>query len=265
MNIHVLVENNSHEAFKGEHGLSLFLEIGELKILFDTGQSSLFIKNAVKMGVDVHTANFVVLSHGHYDHGNGLEYLINKELVCHIGSFVQRFRKADDHPIGLPLSLQEAQKRFTLRMSSAPIELYPKVYFMGEIERVYSFERPKAFSYLESGQDDPILDDSALVIKTEEGNVIITGCSHSGICNIVRQAITITGDVRTYAIFGGFHLKKVNDQVRKTIDVLRETGVKHLYPVHCTSQEVVNAIRLGLPEVNVQGVTSGQSLTVTTR
>lgn len=265
MNIHVLVENNSNEFYEGEHGLSLFLEIGELKVLFDTGQSSMFIKNAVKMGIDVNSAHFVVLSHGHYDHGNGLDYLIHKELVCHIGSFVDRYRKKDDAPIGLPISLQEAQKRFTLRMTSAPMELHPHVFFMGEVERKYPFEKPAAFSYLEGGKDDPILDDSAIVIKTDQGNVIITGCSHSGICNIVRQAISITGDVRTYAIFGGFHLHEVNDQVRKTIEVLKNTGVKYLYPVHCTSEEVVNAMRLALPDVKVQGVTSGQSLTITTR
>lgn len=265
MNIHVLVENHGNTEFEGEHGLSLFLEIGELKVLFDTGQSSLFIKNAVKMGIDVNSAHFVVLSHGHYDHGNGLDYLIDKELVCHVGSFVDRYRKKDNAPIGLPLSLQEAQKRFTLRLSSAPMELHPNVYFMGEIDRKYTFETPAAFSYLDGGSDDPILDDSAIVIKTELGNVIITGCSHSGICNIVRQAIFITGDVRTYAVFGGFHLKDVNEQVKQTVKVLEDSGVKYIYPVHCTSQEVVDTLRLQLPHVVVQGVTAGQSLTITTR
>ncbi|GKT33896.1 hypothetical protein ADUPG1_002691, partial [Aduncisulcus paluster] len=154
--------------------------------------------------------------HGHYDHGNGLSYLINKELVCHVGCFVERYRKKDNTSIGLPLTLKQAQKRFTLRMSDSPVELYDNVYFMGGVPRVFDFEKAPAFSVLKDGTDDPILDDSAIVVKSAYGNIIITGCSHSGICNIIERATNITRDVRTYAIIGGLHLKEVDDRVKET-------------------------------------------------
>jgi len=262
MNIHVLVENNRGDKCDGEHGLSLFLEIGEVKILFDTGQSALFIENAVRMGIDVNSAHFVVLSHGHYDHGNGLSYLINKELICHVGCFVERFKKKDDGPIGLPITLQQAQDRFSLRMTDSPIELYEDIFFMGGIPRVFDFEATEAFSYLKDGEDDPILDDSAIVVKTTKGNIIITGCSHSGICNIIERATNITRDVRTYAIVGGFHLKEVNERVKETIAFIDEIGVKHLYPIHCTSETVVGAFKSGLPNTKVNSVKAGDSLTI---
>lgn len=265
MNVHVLVENNEGPGYEAEHGLSLFLEIGELNILFDTGQSALFIKNAVKMGIDVNKAHFVVLSHGHYDHGNGLSYLINKELVCHVGCFVRRFRIKDDSDIGLPISLQEAQDRFLLRMSDAPTELYKDVFFMGGIPRQFAFEEPGAFSYLNNGKLDPILDDSALVVKTEKGNVIITGCSHSGICNIVKRAMDITGDVRTYAIIGGLHLKENNTQLMETIKYLNGLGVKKMYPIHCTKKIVVDRIKSMMPHTSVKSVKTGDSFTVVTK
>lgn len=260
--INVLVENHAGNACLSEHGLSLFLELGKTKILFDTGQSSLFIKNAVNMGIDVNDADYVVLSHGHYDHGNGLSYLINKQLVCHIGCFVERFRKRDDKPIGLPLTLKQAQAQFSLSMSDAPMLMDENVYFMGEIPRRLSFEASEPFSYLSDGRDDPIMDDSAVVIKTDKGNVIISGCSHAGICNIVEHAITITGDVRTYAVFGGLHLAEVNDRVEKTIEYLANSGVKFLYPVHCTSDEVVDALKLGLEDVEVRGVIAGDQVVI---
>jgi len=260
MKISVLVENHDSEICGGEHGLSLFIEIGETKVLFDTGSSSLFIENAVKMGVDVNSAQYVVLSHGHYDHGNGLAYLINKELVCHVGSFVERFRKADHKPIGLPLTLQQAHSRFTLVLSESPVELGEGLYFMGEIPRRMSHEIQPAFSYLASGEDDPIMDDSALVYSTPLGNMIITGCSHSGICNIIEHAMAITGDMRTYMVIGGLHLKELNESVYKTMDYLKDQGVKHLYPVHCTDESVVEALKNALPETEVKSVKTGDTL-----
>lgn len=262
MNIHILVENNPGDKCAAEHGLSLFLEVGEVKILFDTGQSSLFIKNAVEMGIDVNSAHFVVLSHGHYDHGNGLSYLINKELICHVGCFVERFRKSDDEPIGLPLTLQQAQERFSLRMTDSPVEIYQNIFFMGGIPRVFDFEESEAFSYLIDGSDDPILDDSALVVKSSKGNIIITGCSHAGICNIIERATNITRDVRTYAIIGGFHLKEVNERVMETIGFLGEIGVEKIYPIHCTNDIVVEAFKAGLPNTQVNSVKAGDSITI---
>ncbi len=263
MKISVLVENHDGDMCSGEHGLSLFVEVGDVKVLFDTGSSPLFIKNAVKMGLDIHSANYVVLSHGHYDHGNGLEYLINKELVCHTGCFINRYRKSDQKPIGLPLTLQQARDRFTLVMSEEPIELGEGLFFMGEIPRRINHERfidNEGFSYLTGGVGDPILDDSALVYETPLGNIIITGCSHSGICNMVERAMTITGDMRTYMIIGGLHLRELNEKVYKTVAYLKEHDIKYIYPIHCTDESVVSYMENTLTDTSIKRIKSGDIL-----
>jgi len=265
MKISVLVENHSGETCTGEHGLSLFIEWGDLKVLFDTGSSALFIKNAVKMGLDIHATNYVVLSHGHYDHGNGLEYLINKELICHTGCFVQRFRKLDDKSIGLPLTLKQVRDRFTLVMSEEPVELGEGLFFMGEIPRRVEHEminKNDGFSYLVDGSDDMIYDDSALVYGTPMGNIIITGCSHAGICNMIERAMTITGDMRTYMVIGGLHMQSLNDKVYKTISYLKEQDIKYIYPIHCTDGTVVEMMRSEMPNTEIRSVQTGDVIEI---
>ena len=83
--------------------------------------------------------------------------------------------------------------------------------------------------------DDYVMDDSALVYKTELGIYVITGCSHSGICNIIEYAKEVSKEDRVLGIIGGFHLFEVSEQVNKTIDYLKKNNIKHLYPCHCTT------------------------------
>lgn len=86
--------------------------------------------------------------------------------------------------------------------------------------------------------DDLVMDDSALVYQGKEGIYIITGCSHSGICNIIEYAKQICKDSRILGVLGGFHLFDVNDRVYKTIEYFKENNIQELYPCHCTSFEV---------------------------
>ncbi|MDX9930050.1 MAG: MBL fold metallo-hydrolase, partial [Bacteroidales bacterium] len=90
MKVFVLTENNAGELTAEEHGLSYLIESDGRRILFDTGQSDLFLKNAAVMGVSLEGIDMIVLSHGHYDHGNGLEHLGGGKLLCHPGCFVKR-------------------------------------------------------------------------------------------------------------------------------------------------------------------------------
>jgi len=79
------------------------------------------------------------------------------------------------------------------------------------------------------------MDDTALVYQSENGIYIITGCSHSGICNIIEYAKQVCNDNRVLGVIGGFHLFEVNEQTNKTIDYLNQNNLKELYPCHCTS------------------------------
>ena len=95
--------------------------------------------------------------------------------------------------------------------------------------------------------DDYVMDDTALVYKSEKGIYIITGCSHSGICNIVEYAKEVCNDNRVLGIIGGFHLFEVSEQVNKTIEYFKENNIKELYPCHCTSFAVKAEIHKTIP------------------
>jgi 7,8-dihydropterin-6-yl-methyl-4-(beta-D-ribofuranosyl)aminobenzene 5'-phosphate synthase len=234
MRLNVLVENMASGFYGAEHGLSYLIEQNGLQILFDTGHTALFIRNSKLLDIDLEKIDTVVLSHGHWDHGNGLEFLVNKRLVCHPDAFAQRFRKGSDKNIGLSLGKQELESKFEIQAHSSTFSLSDDIIFLGEIPRLTDFEATSTPYINEQGQPDWILDDSALAIIDGDELVIISGCAHSGICNIISYAQQVTGIGKVKAVFGGFHLKSENLQLNKTIDFFKDFPIKHLYPSHCT-------------------------------
>lgn len=242
MKLSVLTENSRGDGFYSEHGLSYFIEHLGRGVLFDTGQSEVFLKNAALLGIDIEKkVDIVVLSHGHWDHGDGLRFLSDKKLLAHPSSFIKRYRKKEGSSIGLCQTEIEIRRKYQLSTSIASVEIFPAVFFLGQIPRIHSFESKTTPFVDENGQEDFVLDDTALAIVDKGALVVVTACSHSGICNIISQAIKVTGIQKVKAIIGGFHLKYNDVQTRKTIDFIQELGVEELYPSHCTSQEVLSA------------------------
>lgn len=230
----MLSEGRAMDGFESEHGLSFLVHVDKLMVLFDTGASELFRHSAAKLGIDLERVDRIVLSHGHWDHGNGLEYIEGKRLICHPGCFDKRFRKAGDAYLGLSLSREEAAKKFELETFRHPIKLSKHLWFLGEIPRRNDFEAQSTKYRLEDGSDDYILDDSGMAVITKKGLVVISGCAHSGICNMIEHARRVTGILTVAAVIGGFHLKATNTQTRKTIEYLQKLGVNQVYPSHCT-------------------------------
>ncbi len=107
MKISILTDNNPGGNTGAEHGLSYFIEHEGTKILFDTGQSDLFLQNASIIGINLEERDLIILSHGHFDHGNGLPHLPGGKLICHPGCFVKRYRTIDHTFIGLKNSRDE--------------------------------------------------------------------------------------------------------------------------------------------------------------
>ena len=235
MKLTILTENTAGGKFKAEHGLSYLIEYDEQKILFDTGHSNLFIKNASQLGIDIHSAvDTVVLSHGHWDHGDGLRYIENKTLITHPGAFIKRYRRNGQQNIGLALSKDELSEKFNVITSENPYQITPNIIFLGSIPRENNFEA-QSTSFVDGNKtDDFVPDDSALAIKYNEELVLISGCAHAGICNTIEYAKKVTGLNRIKAVIGGFHLKSNNLQTHKTIDYLKSNPVDLLYPSHCT-------------------------------
>ncbi len=235
MKISVLAENVAGSFTGAEHGLSYLIEADGRKILFDTGQSNLFMKNAAVMGVSLDQTDMIVLSHGHFDHGDGLEYLSGGHLVCHPECFIKRYRKADHSYIGLKKSRAELEERFNLITSAEPLKISDSVIFAGGIPRITTFESQETPFVLKDGSPDFVYDDSALIVITSAGLFIISGCGHSGIVNIIEDAAAVTGIDMIYGIIGGFHLKETNRQTTETIDYLKKRKVTIVLPSHCTT------------------------------
>lgn len=233
MKLVVLNDNFAGKKCSSEHGLSFLIE-ADKKILFDAGQSDVFEKNAKILNVSLDDVEYIVLSHGHFDHGNGLKYLKNKKLICHPDCFIKRYKKENGKYVGLPITLEEAKKKYELILSKKPYKISETVTFLGEIPRMNDFESKKADFCKDGGDDDFVSDDSAITIKSNNGLIVIAGCSHAGICNIIEYAKAVNKTKKVYAVAGGFHLKKADDVTKKTIDYFKKEKIRRIYPSHCT-------------------------------
>lgn len=261
MKLKVLEDNNTFidMYYLAEPGVSYYIEDGNEKILFDTGYSSVIIENARKMNINLNEVNKLVISHGHDDHTGGLKCFFeekrNIELIAHPKCFDYK-EDATGLYIGSPLSKKELSKVCRLNLSKEPVQISEHITYLGEIPTLNDFEtRYSIGKSIVNGEkvDDTINDDSAIVYKSDKGLFVITGCSHSGICNILEYAKKVCNDNRIYGVIGGFHLFEVNARLDKTIDYLKENNIKLLYPCHCVSlkAKIEMAKRLDINEVGV--------------
>ena len=258
MKLTVLTENYAGKNFSAEHGLSYLIEHEGRKILFDTGATDVFIKNAKLLNIDLQSEiNTIVLSHGHWDHGGGLEYLNNKTLITHTSSFKKRFRARNKTNIGLTLSKQEIEERYNLITTTKPLIENDNIVFLGEIPRLNNFESQTTPFIDDKNIPDFVPDDSALVLIHKDEIIIITGCSHSGICNIIDYAQKKFKRTKVKAVIGGFHLKYDNEQTKKTIDFLKKREITKIYPSHCTALPALNAFS---KEFKIRKIKTGMQL-----
>jgi len=235
MKLSVLTENCAGTIFGAEHGLSYLIEVDGKKLLFDTGHTDLYLKNAQLLDLDLNSeVDTIILSHGHWDHGDGLQHIEGKTLVTHPAAFKKRYRKMDRSYVGLNFTLSQAKHKFTLVSTKDPYYITPSVLFLGEIPRTNDFESKNSAFIDQDGQVDDVPDDSGLAIIQDKSLIIISGCAHSGICNMTEYASSITGINKIAAVIGGFHLKHQSKELTKTIQYLKEKRVSQIYPSHCT-------------------------------
>ena len=231
--------NSNEDKFENDDGFSAYIETENNKILFDVGPTEKFMKNAEKLGIDLNKVDTIVLSHGHYDHGDGLQYFNNKvEFIAHPNCTLKRWWKDDhSHYSGIKLTKEELENKYNVHFTKEPYKINENTYYLGEITRKYPVKLTKwVFA---DGQNDEVLDDSAMVINTENGIIVIAGCSHSGICNIVEHAKKVTNNSKVLAVIGGFHLQEINENTDKVIDYMKD-NVKQVILAHCTANEVCN-------------------------
>jgi 7,8-dihydropterin-6-yl-methyl-4-(beta-D-ribofuranosyl)aminobenzene 5'-phosphate synthase len=249
----VLVDNNTliDRYFLAEPGVSYVIELDGLKILFDTGCSDVFMKNAAKMGIDLFDIDVLVLSHAHVDHTWGLHHLFQAHaerqfegrpvkrpvLVAHPSVFRRRLLPGVGD-IGCLVSEEIARRYVDLQLTDRPHWLHPDLVFLGEVERQNDFEAGTPIGHIrqdDSETEDWILDDSSLAYRSPQGLVIIAGCAHAGICNTVSQAMHTCGETRLADIIGGFHLQQPSErQLRRTVEQLSAWHPRQLHACHCT-------------------------------
>ncbi|TKG94701.1 MBL fold metallo-hydrolase [Puteibacter caeruleilacunae] len=234
MRLVVLADNVAGRRCIAEHGLSFYIE-ADKKILLDTGSSDLFMQNAQRLNIDVENVDAVVLSHGHDDHTGGLTYLNGLDVVAHSEVFMKRYRKRNKTPLHLPMSKEECSSRFNLTLSDKPLWLSEEIVFLGEIPRLNDFEAKETAFLDKEGNDDFVIDDSGIAVKTKKGLVVVSGCAHAGICNMTEYAKEVTGMDDVYAVVGGFHLMGNDELTSKTVDYFKQIGVEKVIPGHCTS------------------------------
>ena len=233
----------------GEHGFAAYLETERGNYLFDTGRGDGLIPNLLKFDKDPLSIQKIFLSHGHYDHTGGLpsilEILGEVDILAHPEIFSVRYRisREDGKEVrrysGLKHTrayLESLGGKFILEKHFR--EVTREMFLTGEVPRITAFEKGDPKLFAEVGGNlipDPFLDDQSLVVESKEGLVLLLGCAHSGLINILNHVAAKTGKDRIYAVLGGTHLDFASPpQVEETITALKKFRVERIGVSHCT-------------------------------
>lgn len=264
------MENTARGAgILGEHGLSWWIELDDRRLLFDLGQGFVLEFNAVQMGIDWKKAEAVVFSHGHYDHVGGwvrlAPDLAHVRVLLHPSALEPKFQERGDGrmvPAGdrhFAAALNESLVEVV--SSRQPTEVLPGIWTTGEVPRETDFEDTGGQFFAGEGgaRVDTIPDDLALFFRTEAGLVVILGCAHAGVINILRHCMRLTGE-RIHAVVGGMHLLRASEaRLCATIEAIHEIEPDWLAPNHCTGDAAVARLYAAFPG-RLRELHAGQSL-----
>lgn len=258
------------------HGFSALIELwieGEShKVLYDTGQSNELLEhNSIALGIDISDITSVIISHGHWDHGAGIRWVLqnagsgNVSYYGHPRTLMEKSvwdgKKRRIFPSALSMNQQELDLLSkSIHLVTEPTLLEDDTLLLtGEIARTTSYEKGfKGHQVLEKGQwieDSAVIEDMPIVAGVKDkGIVIVSGCSHAGIINIVRSAVNLTKETRIGGVIGGLHLVGENVQIiPQTVEDLKKHEPAMIVPCHCTGWMGQMAIAEHLPDAFVQG------------
>lgn len=232
LRITTLAENTvGQKKLLAEHGLALGIGANERTILFDTGQGMVLSHNTEILNFNLSNVHDVILSHGHYDHTGGLHDVIRRNP--HVKIYA--------HPAILYSSAIDRTLLHELRDRLIPTEKLTEIcdglFVTGEIPRQTNFEEQKYY-----------LDDQAAFFESDEGTVVLLGCSHSGVINTLQYVRELTGGRPIHTIIGGMHLVTASrNRMDQTIRGLRQLDVQRLGPIHCTGPAAVAELWSAFP------------------
>ena len=249
LKITTLIENKlcNNSFLKAEHGLSIYIEADGLRILFDTGQTGKFIENAEKLNVDLKNIDYVFMSHGHYDHTGGFEKFVEQfgskfKLLVGENFFDEKYKTANgDNLVFIGNSFDKSyldKKEINVKYVSENV-----VNISENIMVFTNFKKDKKYSnfndtmFIKKNDEyeiDNFTDEIALGIKTKQGLVVIVGCSHVGVINIL-DTISERTEMNIYGVIGGTHLVSANEEkIHNASSYLEEKNVELIGVSHCT-------------------------------
>jgi 7,8-dihydropterin-6-yl-methyl-4-(beta-D-ribofuranosyl)aminobenzene 5'-phosphate synthase len=243
--ITTLSENTAQLGFLAEWGLSILVETESSKVLLDTGMSISAVHNADLLGIDLSTVDAIVLSHAHGDHTGGLRDVLRRtgavEVVAHPDIWIPKYVVFGElqRYAGMPFMREELESLgASFRLTKEPYRIGDNVMTTGEVAMTTDYEHIDDRLCLKVGDEmvpDPLTDDLAITVRTEQGLALITGCAHRGIVNTVRHVQNITDGEYIHTIIGGTHLHVAStERVEKTARELAELGLQRLGVSHCT-------------------------------
>jgi 7,8-dihydropterin-6-yl-methyl-4-(beta-D-ribofuranosyl)aminobenzene 5'-phosphate synthase len=260
LKITCIVDNavQSSSRLWGEHGLAFLVEIGDGRVLFDTGQSgTVLLHNLDVLEIEPESIDALAISHAHYDHTGGLPALLERTrpglpLYAHPDLFRERFARRRGRPefIGLPLAREALETQAALRLSAEPEQILPGVWTTGEIALRPEPVGGSSHHLVREGEGwipDPYQDDMALVIEGTAGVILLCGCCHAGLLNTLSH-VQRTFERPIVTIAGGMHLVNADaDHLRQVREVLLGMeSVQRVYLNHCSGEVAFHSLLLAL-------------------
>lgn len=245
MKITILADNYVDQAcLRAEHGFACLVEANGVKILFDTGQGEALITNMKALDIPK-SLDMIVLSHGHYDHTGGLSRFLDEvaEYSADIYASEKIFEKHlkyDDSEysyIGIERDRSELESRYSLHLNSGLTEIRKDIFLSGPIGRYENFDADlRLYAETEEGvARDMFRDEQYLLVRQEGGLHIVTGCSHCGAVNLVKDAHEKFPGEKILSLTGGLHLFRSDDeQTEHVISFLERENIQKINTGHCT-------------------------------
>ena len=236
----------------GEHGFSAFIETDKGNYLFDTGSGRSIVPNSLTLNKDLKSIRKIFLSHGHYDHTGGLPEVLKMrgkvDVHVHPHLFLDRIAilKEDDKEtkrfVGIPYKktyLESLGANFVFNTDFTEVE--KGLFLTGEVSRKTPFEKPDTRLFTEMDgktTQDIFLDDQSLILDTEKGLIVLLGCAHSGMINIVNHVVNKMEKRNFHAILGGTHLDFLTpEQLEESIKSLKKMEIEKVGVSHCTGMK----------------------------
>lgn len=276
MKITVLVENTGPSELKIEHGLSLYIEFNDKKYLLDAGQSDSFFKNAHALSIDLDRVDKAVLSHGHYDHGDGFMVFLNQykdKVVYGAKNIFDDYYSGSGgsvHYIGLSSKLKQMKNRFNTILKDTKID--EKIYLI--LDDVSNTKEIGVQKKLYKKVDDVLQPDNfdhelSLVFDTPKGLVICNSCSHAGLESIVDN-IKKRLNKPVYAYVGGLHMKSTKNHIEtssfteeqiQNLCIFIKKNIQYVLTGHCTGNVSYDLLKKYLKD-RIDFLTTGKTIEI---